>query len=260
MVYNYEKNKVETVARVRGLTVVYDRTPVLWDINVDFPKGKLIAVMGPNGAGKSTLIKAMLKLVPRISGSVNFFLGEADTSLKANRRSIAYVPQSESVDWDFPINALEVVTMGCYGNLGIMRRPTKKDRVKAFEMLERVGMEAFASRRISELSGGQQQRIFIARALMQEAEVYFLDEPFKGVDATTERTIMNLLRSLSNNGKTIITVHHDLQTAAIYFDHIILLNRCVKAQGNIKSVFTNDNLRSTYGDMKITYGGRDYND
>lgn len=247
--------KPRIAAQVEGLTVAYGRKPVLWDVDIDFKEGMLTAIMGPNGAGKSTLIKAMLGIVPLISGVVRFFPEGEDTSLKANRRRIAYVPQCGSVDWDFPVTALDVVTMGCYGKLGLVRRPGKRERAQAMEMLRAVGMDAYAERQISRLSGGQQQRLFLARALIQNADIYFLDEPFKGVDANTERTIMGLLKSLKSEGKTIIVVHHDLATASEYFDRIVFLNVRVKAEGDTPLVFNDKNLRLTYGDSGRAWTG-----
>ena len=247
MPYGVDMDTKRIAVDVEDLTVAYGKKPVLWDIDVGFPEGKMTAVMGPNGAGKSTLIKTILGLVPKISGTIRFFPGECDTSLKANRKRIAYVPQCGSIDWDFPVTALDVVTMGCYGRLGLIKRPGKKDRLLAMDMLKCVGMEAYSDRQISRLSGVQQQRLFLARALIQNADIYFLDEPFKGVDAGTERTVVELLKSLKSEGKTIIVVHHDLLTAPEYFDHIVFLNVRVQAQGDIKSVFSEQNLYQTYG-------------
>ena len=255
MEHIFEKHTTRIAAAVSDLTVAYGMNPVLRNINIGFPMGKLIAVMGPNGAGKSTLIKAMLGLVPKISGTVLFFPGEAgDTSLNKNRRRIAYVPQCGSVDWDFPVTALDVVTMGTYPSLGLIKRPGARERERAMEMLRTVGMDRYAHRQIGGLSGGQQQRLFIARALIQDADIYFLDEPFKGVDAATEKTVMELLRSLKNRGKTIIVVHHDLQTAPDYFDHIVFLNVRVRAQGDARYVFNEKNLHLVYGNGETKNG------
>ena len=228
---------------VHDLTVSYGSKPVLWDVDVAFPEGQLIAIVGPNGAGKSTLLKSMLSLVPVASGWVQIF----GHSPKKARHLIGYVPQRESVDWDFPTNALDVVLMGRYGHLGWIKRPGKHDKRVAKRCLEQVGIPELALRQISQLSGGQQQRVFLARALAQEADLYFMDEPFAGVDATTEKAIVTLLRTLRKEGKTVICVHHDLQTLADYFDWVALLNMRLVAAGPIKEVFTTENLHRTYG-------------
>ncbi|HOE96598.1 MAG TPA: metal ABC transporter ATP-binding protein [Candidatus Sumerlaeota bacterium] len=233
----------EPPLRVRDLTVAYHRKPVLWDVELTAPEGKLIGIIGPNGAGKSTLIKAVLGLVPRASGEVLVY----GKPYEANRRLVGYVPQRGSVDWDFPIDALDVVLMGRYGRLGWIRRPGRADRQAAMNCLEKVGMAAYAHRQISQLSGGQQQRVFLARALAQEAQLYFMDEPFAGVDAATEKAIVALLHELKASGRTCLIVHHDLQTVSEYFDHAILLNMRVVAQGPTAEVVTRDNLHKTYG-------------
>jgi manganese/zinc/iron transport system ATP- binding protein len=216
---------------------------VLWDVDVALPAGKLIAIVGPNGAGKSTLMKAVLGLVPPASGWVRVF----DRPVRRARHLIGYVPQRESVDWDFPVDALDVVMMGRYGRLGWVRRPGRTDRDAAHAALAKVGMEQFASRQISQLSGGQQQRVFLARALAQEAALYFMDEPFAGVDAATERAIVDVLRALRAEGKTVVAVHHDLQTVPEYFDHVVMLNMRLVAAGPTQEVFTRENLQKTYG-------------
>ena len=228
---------------IHDMTVAYHRQPVLWDIDYDAPPGKLIAIVGPNGAGKSTLIKAALNLVPTISGSVAFFGGQ----YRKQRGRVGYVPQRSSVDWDFPVNALDAVTMGLYRKIGWFRPVRKQHRQLAMKALVRVGMQDFAMRQISQLSGGQQQRVFLARALAQEADLYLMDEPFAGVDAATERAIVDVLRDLQQAGKTALVVHHDLQTVAEYFDEVILLNLRLVASGPVEEVFTTENLRATYG-------------
>ncbi|MEL3972716.1 metal ABC transporter ATP-binding protein [Rossellomorea oryzaecorticis] len=228
---------------IKGLTVAYHRKPVLIDVAFSVPKGKLIGIVGPNGAGKSTLIKAVLGLIPRSSGDVKIF----DKSYSPKSKTVGYVPQRGSVDWDFPTNALDVVLMGRYGHLGWFKRPSKKDVAFAMECLDKVGMTQYASRQISQLSGGQQQRVFLARALAQEAEVYFMDEPFVGVDAATEKAIISLLNELKEQGKTVLVVHHDLQTVTEYFDWTLLLNRKTIAYGPTADVFNVDNLQLTYG-------------
>ncbi len=228
---------------IHAMTVAYDRKPVLWDVDYDAPPNRLIAIVGPNGAGKSTLIKACLGLVPRASGQVEFW-GEPYRTARAR---IGYVPQRESVDWDFPVSALDVVCMGRYRKIGWCRPVSRAHKHVALDCLERVGIRDFAKRQISQLSGGQQQRVFLARALAQEADLYFMDEPFAGVDAATERAIVGVLRDLRDAGKSVIVVHHDLQTVPEYFDDVILLNMRVVASGPVAQVFTTDNLHKTYG-------------
>ncbi|MEL6329553.1 MAG: metal ABC transporter ATP-binding protein [Planctomycetota bacterium] len=225
------------------MTVAYERKPVLWDVDYDAPAERLIAVVGPNGAGKSTLIKACLGLVPRASGLVEFW----GRRIEDVRSRVGYVPQRESVDWDFPVSALDVACMGRYRRIGWFRRVSRRDKLAALACLERVGLADFADRQISQLSGGQQQRVFLARALAQEADLYFMDEPFAGVDAATERAIVDVLRELRATGKTVIAVHHDLQTVGEYFDDVVLLNMRVVAAGPVGEVFTRENLHRTYG-------------
>ncbi len=228
---------------VHDLTVAYHQRPVLWDIDFSIPPSQLVGVIGPNGAGKTTLIKAVLGMVPLASGWVNCFGHPA----KESRRRIGYVPQRESVDWDFPTDARDVVLMGMYGQLGWLRRPGRADREKATECLRMVGMADYARRQISQLSGGQQQRVFLARALAQDAELYLMDEPFAGVDAATEKAIVVLLDDLKQHGKTVMAVHHDLQTVEEYFDWVVLLNMRQIAVGRTGDVYTPENLRKTYG-------------
>ena len=228
---------------VTDLTVAYQDKPVLWDIDLDVPPGVLLSIVGPNGAGKTTLIKAILGLVRPAAGNVLIY----DKPYDSQRQIVGYVPQRGSVDWDFPTNVLDVVMMGRYGALGWIRRPGKKERELAMQALEKVGMEAYTTRQISQLSGGQQQRVFLARALVQDATVYLMDEPFQGVDATTERAIITLLQELRANGKTVVVVHHDLQTVTDYFDWVMLLNIRRIASGPVDETFTPDNLRETYG-------------
>jgi manganese/zinc/iron transport system ATP- binding protein len=228
---------------VHDLTVAYQKKPVLWGIDVTVPKGKLVGIVGPNGAGKSTLIKAAMGLLPVSSGWVKVF-GEP---LKNSFRRVGYVPQRESVDWDFPVNVMDLVLMGRYGHLGILQRPTKHDRDVAKACLDKVKMLPYANRQIANLSGGQQQRVFLARALAQEADLYFMDEPFAGVDAATEAAIIDLLHELKEKGKTLLVVHHDLPTARNYFDMLLLLNMRVVAFGPTEEVFTYELLQKTYG-------------
>jgi manganese/zinc/iron transport system ATP- binding protein len=228
---------------IHDMTVAYHRRPVLWDVDYNAPSGRLVAIVGPNGAGKSTLIKAALGLVPKASGRVQFF-GEP---YRAARSRVGYVPQRESVDWDFPVNALDVVVMGLYRKIGWFRPVTRRYREQALAALEQVGMADYATRQISQLSGGQQQRVFLARALAQQADLYLMDEPFAGVDASTEQAIVTILRQLRDAGRTALVVHHDLETVADYFDDVLLLNLRLVAAGPISEVFTRENLRKTYG-------------
>lgn len=231
------------IIEVHDLTVSYDKKPVLWDIDLTLPKGQLIGIIGPNGAGKSTLIKSMLDLVPQSSGFVKMF----DQELKDVRNKISYVPQRESVDWDFPASVLDIVLMGRYGKLGLFKRPRKADKEVAMDSLRKVGMENYLHRQISQLSGGQQQRVFLARALAQQADLYFMDEPFAGVDAATEKAIIQLLKEMSADNKTVVVVHHDLQSVTQYFDWVILLNTRLIASGPTDIAFTHELLEETYG-------------
>ncbi len=233
----------DVAVEFHDLTVSYDKKPVLWNIDMTLPKGALIGIIGPNGAGKSTLIKSAMGLLPLSSGYVRIF----DKALDDVRRWVSYVPQRETVDWDFPTSVLDVVLMGRYARLGLLARPKKKDKEIAMNCLQKVGMEAYSKRQISQLSGGQQQRVFLARALAQEADLYFMDEPFAGVDAATESAILEVLQELTAQGKTVIVVHHDLQSAAEFFDWIILLNMRLIASGPIDQVFTNEYLQEAYG-------------
>ncbi|RAV99630.1 metal ABC transporter ATP-binding protein [Pseudochryseolinea flava] len=228
---------------IHDLTVAFDRKPVLWNIDLKLPQGKLVGIIGPNGAGKSTLIKAVMGLLPLSSGFAKLF----DQDLNDIRTRVSYVPQRESVDWDFPASVLDVVLMGRYGKLGLFNRPRKADRDAAMDCLKQVGMEQYAHRQISQLSGGQQQRTFLARALAQQADIYFMDEPFAGVDAATEKAIIELLRNMTQANKTVIVVHHDLQSVPQYFDWVILLNTRLIACGPTASTFTQSNLQETYG-------------
>jgi manganese/zinc/iron transport system ATP- binding protein len=238
---------------VADLTVAYRDTPVLWDVDLMVPEGVLLAVVGPNGAGKTTLIKAILGLVDAAAGRTLVY----GRPYAEQRRLVAYVPQRGSVDWDFPTSVLDVVMMGLYGRLGWLRRPGRTERAAAMAALEQVGMQDLADRQIAQLSGGQQQRVFLARALVQDAGVYLMDEPFQGVDATTERAIVHLLQQLRAAGKTLLVVHHDLQTVPEYFDWAFLLNVRRIAAGPVEEVFTEDNLRLTYGGrVPFLPGGR----
>ncbi|MCR1808596.1 metal ABC transporter ATP-binding protein [Haploplasma modicum] len=233
--------------KVEDLTVAYDLKPVLWDIDLSYPKGNLIAIVGPNGAGKSTLIKAMLNIHKSISGTTLF---EGKT-YKDFYKNIGYVPQRGSVDWDFPTTVFDVVLMGRYGSIGWFKRPSKDDKRKALDALFKVGMDKYMHRQISELSGGQQQRVFLARALVQEASIYFMDEPFQGVDIKTEKAIIEILRELKKKGCTVLVVHHDLETVPEYFDWVTFLNMKVIANGKVSDVFNSNTIEETYKSNKI---------
>ncbi len=235
---------------VEDLTVSYGDAPVLWDIDLDIPPGVMAAVVGPNGAGKSTLLKAVLGLVTPVAGHVRLF----GRPLAAMRRRIAYVPQRSGVDWDFPTTVIDVVSMGLYGQLGWFRRPGRAERAKAQAALAEVGMQDYAGRQIGALSGGQQQRVFLARALVQEPEIFFLDEPMAGVDAPTERAIVAILKGLRDAGRTVVVVHHDLQTVADYFDWLVLLNTRIIAQGPVAEAYTPEALRTAYGGQAALIG------
>lgn len=228
---------------IYDLTVAYHRKPVIWDVSFDIPPGSLVGIVGPNGAGKSTLIKAVMELTPRVSGRIRVF----GRDYRRNRHRVGYVPQRESVDWDFPVDALDVVTMGLYGKIGWCWPVRKRHRRAALEALDRVGIAELANRQISQLSGGQQQRTFLARALVQDADLYLMDEPFAAVDAATERAIIEILRDMKEAGKTAVVIHHDLQTVSEYFDYVVLLNMRVVAHGPVAEVYTPENLQKTYG-------------
>lgn len=231
------------VLEVHDLTVSYDKNPVLWNVDFSIPKGKLVGIIGPNGAGKSTLLKSVMGLVEKQSGFVKVF----DKELDDVREQISYVPQRESVDWDFPASVLDVVLMGRYGRRGLFKRTTKEDMNIAMASLEKVSMQDYAKRQIAQLSGGQQQRVFIARSLAQQANLYLMDEPFAGVDASAESSILGLLQEMRQEEKTIMVVHHDLQSAYEYFDWVILLNMRLIASGPKEEVFTPELLQETYG-------------
>ena len=220
---------------IKNLTVAYGENIALEDFNLDVEIGSLMALVGPKGAGKSTLIKTILKFLKQITGEI-----------KISGKSLAYVPQRNSVDWDFPTTLFDVVEMGCYGRVGLFKRVNKEEKVKVLKAIEQVGMLDFKNRQISELSGGQQQRTFIARALVQEADIYLMDEPFQGVDSTTEKSIVNILKKLKSEGKTLIIVHHDLQTVPTYFESVTFINKTVIASGKVKEVFTQENIDKTY--------------
>ena len=220
---------------IKNLTVAYGENIALEDLNLNIETGSLMALVGPNGAGKSTLIKTILKFLKQITGEI-----------KINAKTLAYVPQRNSVDWDFPTTLFDVVEMGCYGRVGLFKKVNKEEKQKVLKAIEQVGMLEFKDRQISELSGGQQQRAFIARALVQEADIYLMDEPFQGVDSTTEKSIVEILKQLKAEGKTIIVVHHDLQTVPTYFESVALINKAVIVSGKVSEVFTQENIDVTY--------------
>ena len=220
---------------IRKLTVAYGENIALENLNLDVEAGSLMALVGPNGAGKSTLIKTILRFLKQITGEI-----------KINGKTLAYVPQRNSVDWDFPTTLFDVVEMGCYGRVGLFKRVNKEEKQKVLKAIEQVGMLDFKDRQISELSGGQQQRAFIARALVQEADIYLMDEPFQGVDSTTEKSIVDILKKLKSEGKTLIVVHHDLQTVPTYFETVTFINKSVIASGKVKEVFTQENIDMAY--------------
>lgn len=228
---------------VRGVTAAYRNEPVLWDVSFRIPEGQLVGVIGPNGAGKTTLLKVIMGLMEPAAGTATVY----GQPFRKAQRWVGYVPQRGSVDWDFPTNALDVVQMGLYGKLGWFRRPGRKEREKATECLEKVGIAGLANRQISQLSGGQQQRVFLARALAQDARLYLMDEPFVGVDYRTEQAIVALLRELKAAGSTVIVVHHDLGTVANYFDRVVILNRHLVAEGLVDEAFTSENVAAAYG-------------
>lgn len=241
-----EPEPAHPALELHDLGVAYHQKPVLYGIDLEVPRGELVGIIGPNGAGKSTLIKAIMGLVEVGTGWAKVF-GEEYEHSPRTKKKVAYVPQRESVDWDFPVNVMDVVLMGRYGRIGLIKRPGKSDITKAREALDKVGMLPFAKRQISNLSGGQQQRVFLARALVQDSELYLMDEPFTGVDAATEGAIIELLRELKSQGKTILVVHHDLTTAPSYFSMLMLLNMRLVAFGNTEEVFTPELLQKTYG-------------
>lgn len=225
-----------------NITVIYHKKPVLWNIDFTLPKGQLIGVMGPNGAGKSTLLKAILGLV-RLDSGFSKILG---ADLKEIRKKVSYIPQRQSIDWDFPATVWDVVLMGRYPDRGLFKKLTKEDLNIAEESLNKVGMSSFTNRQISQLSGGQQQRVFLARALAQQADLYLLDEPFAGVDASTEQSIIEILKRMKEEGKSIVVIHHDIHSAESYFDWLVLLNASLIASGPTEKVYTSELIKETY--------------
>jgi len=235
--------KNNTSIEVHNLSVAYNRIPVLWDIDFELPKGEIIGIVGPNGSGKSSLLKAIMGLISVSSGFSKVF----GKDLEQVRDRVAYIPQRESIDWNFPATVEDVVKMGRYKKERLFSRLTKIDKQLSQEAIEKVNLLEFKNRQIAQLSGGQQQRVFIARALAQGADIYIMDEPFVGVDIATEQTILKLLFQMKKEGKTVVIVHHDLQTVSDYFDYLVLLNTRLIAHGPTKEVMTNENLQATYG-------------
>lgn len=236
-------NATEAPLAIRGMTVSYGENPAVFSVDATFQPAAMTAIIGPNGAGKSTLLKAALGIVPRLSGEVTVF----GRSIEKSRARVAYVPQRASVDWDFPTTVLDVVLMGLYRKMGLLGRLSGAHRGRALECLDRVGMADFGGRQIGQLSGGQQQRVFLARALAQDADLYLLDEPLAGVDAATEKAIIDVLKSLKTEGKAIVAVHHDLATVRRYFDRVFLINVRKIAEGPVEDAFTTESLHATYG-------------
>ncbi|WP_066901618.1 metal ABC transporter ATP-binding protein [Streptobacillus notomytis] len=230
------------VIEIKDLVVTYDLEPVLENVNLEIEKGDLMALVGPNGAGKSTLIKTILEFIKPVVGTVKINGKE----YRQEKKKIAYVPQRGSVDWDFPTTLFDVVMMGCYGRVGFLKKISKEEKEKVDNAIKQVEMIEFKDRQISELSGGQQQRAFLARALVQDAEIYLMDEPFQGVDAITEKSIIKILKELKNQGKTVIVVHHDLQTVEEYFDSVTFINKSIVTSGKVKDVYTKENIERTY--------------
>lgn len=235
--------KTTNVITIKNITVAYDKTPVLWDIDLCLPLGKMIAIIGPNGAGKSTLFQAILNFTRPMTGEIQCF-GLPYTEV---RRRIAYIPQRSSIDWNFPTTVLEVAVMGRYRKFQWNPWIQKTDMDAAKGVLSMLGLDSFQDRQINQLSGGQKQRLFLARALLQEADLYLLDEPFAGVDATTERMMMEVFTTLQNAGKTVCMIHHDLHSVEKYFDYTVILNTRVVASGPTLEVFNFDNIQKAFG-------------
>lgn len=234
------------IVEVEDLSMAYNEEPVVWDIDLNFVENSRTAIVGPNGAGKSTLLKGILGLMKPLSGEVRF----QGLPFSKFYKKIAYVPQLGSVNWDFPTTVFDVVLMGRYAHLGWFKRPKNSDKKIAKEALERIGMSEFKDRQISQLSGGQRQRVFLARAIAQNAEIYFIDEPLQGVDIKSEEVIMNTVKDFQKEGKTIIAVHHDLNQIEKYFDHLVIINKRVIASGKVSEIFTNENIEKAYSEKK----------
>lgn len=230
------------VIEIKNISVAYDETTVLENVNLNIKRGDFLALMGPNGAGKSTLLKTILNFIKPIGGEIKI----KGKLYKEVRKKIAYVPQRGSVDWDFPITLFDVVEMGCYGRVGFLKKINKTEKKNVERVIEKVGLTEFKERQISKLSGGQQQRAFLARAILQNAEIYLMDEPFQGVDSKTEKAIVEILKELKKSGKTLIVVHHDLQTVTSYFDAVAFINKTIVTAGPVEDVFNEENIEKTY--------------
>lgn len=233
---------MESAMSVQNLYVSYHGNEAIQNVSFSIEPNNLVGIIGPNGAGKSTLLKALLGLIPKDNGEIKIF-GKA---IKDTRKRIAYVPQRSDIDWDFPITVLDTVLLGTYPKLGVFHRPKKKEKAWAYDCLEKVGMHDYSKRQIGELSGGQQQRVFLARALAQQADLFFLDEPFVGIDVTSEETIINILKELRDAGKTVMVVHHDLSKARAYFNELILLNKELIDCGPVEQVFRPEVMSKAY--------------
>ena len=233
---------MSVVISVKGLSVSYDRKRVLSNIFLELTEGSIYGVIGPNGAGKSTLFKSILDIIEPNTGQIKIF----DQEISKVRKRVAYVPQKDEVDWSFPATVMDIVMMGRYPHKKLLQRLNKKDKEIAIASLDELGIVDLKNRQIGELSGGQQQRVFLARAICQGADILFLDEPFVGVDITTESNIIDILKDLRKKDKTILVVHHDLSTADDYFDQVILLNQRLITYGKTSEVFTRENIALTY--------------
>ncbi len=239
----------QDVIQIENLTVNYGKNLVLWEVFLSISSGKMIGIIGPNGAGKSTFLKALMGFCPKLSGKITFW----QKAFSSVRTKIAYIPQKEEIDWDFPITVYEVVLMGRFSHLRFWQRPKAFDKQKVFDALEKVGLKEYAKRQIGQLSGGQQQKLFLARAIAQEAKVYLLDEPFQGVDATSEKVIIQVLKQWRNEGKTILIVHHDLSRLKEYFDELVFLNKRIIASGPLEQVLTEENLQAVFGNSPMLF-------
>ncbi|WP_462419808.1 metal ABC transporter ATP-binding protein [Salinicoccus sp. Marseille-QA3877] len=235
----------EDIIKIKDLIVAYDEKPAIWHLNMTLQENSITAIVGPNGAGKSTLIKSIMQLIKPVSGEIHINGSKSKKALK----NIAYVPQKGEVNWEFPTTVLDVVLMGRYVHKGWVKRPDKEDHKIAMSALREMKMEAFRNRQISELSGGQRQRVFLARAICQDADIYIMDEPLQGIDITTEKLIIKTIKSLQEQGKTFLVVHHNLDTVKEYFDHVVIMNKTIVASGKISEVWTSENIDKAYNEV-----------
>ncbi len=235
----------EDIIKIKDLIVAYDEKPAIWHLNMTLQENSVTAIVGPNGAGKSTLIKSIMQLIKPVSGEIHINGSKSKKALK----NIAYVPQKGEVNWEFPTTVLDVVLMGRYVHKGWVKRPDKEDHKIAMSALREMKMEAFRNRQISELSGGQRQRVFLARAICQDADIYIMDEPLQGIDITTEKLIIKTIKSLQEQGKTFLVVHHNLDTVKEYFDHVVIMNKTIVASGKISEVWTSENIDKAYNEV-----------